>query len=89
MRTAIEQREEFAVDMKHHNVAAIDGNHLVAAGRDIRGAGDDVAGHLIKNFVCDQSLYNARALPLKILARSASVSGVLNAKRGSSKSQCG
>ena len=45
MRAAVEQREEFAVDMEHDDVAAVDFNHLVAAGRNIRGAGDDVTGH--------------------------------------------
>ena len=53
MRAAIEQREELAVDVEHDDVAAIDVDHLVAAGRDVGGAGDDVAGHAES---CDQSL---------------------------------
>src|SRR6478609_4093277 len=48
VRTAVEQREELAVDMEHDDVAAIHANHLVAAGRDFIGAGDDVTGHRIK-----------------------------------------
>jgi hypothetical protein len=31
--------------MKHDDVAAVDADHLVAAGRDLRGASDDVTGH--------------------------------------------
>ena len=53
MRAAIEQREELAVDVEHHDVAAVDAEHLVAAGRNVGGAGDNVAGH--STFVC-QSL---------------------------------
>ena len=45
MRAAIEQREEFAIDMEYDDVAAVDADDLVAAGRNIRGAGDDVASH--------------------------------------------
>src|ERR1700754_2851068 len=45
MRAAIEQRKELAVDVEHHDVAAIDADHLVAAGRDLAGASDDVTGH--------------------------------------------
>jgi hypothetical protein len=46
MRTAIEQREELAIDVEHDDVAALDANNLVAAGRDVRGAGDDMPGHV-------------------------------------------
>jgi hypothetical protein len=45
MRATIEQREEFAVDMEHDDVAALHADHLVAAGRDLCGAGDNVTGH--------------------------------------------
>src|SRR5260370_39837984 len=48
VRATIEQREELAVDMEHDNVAAVDIDHLVAAARDLRGAGDDVTGHRSK-----------------------------------------
>src|ERR1700743_1129654 len=87
MWTAIEQREERAIDMKYHDVAAVDSDDLVAAERDVGGAGDDVTGHLAR--FAGYNLYSVRALRLKILARSESESGVLKAKRGSSKSQCG
>src|SRR5215472_8433476 len=76
MRAAVQQREELAIDMEHDDVAAVDADHLVAARRDVRGTRDDVTGHY--------SLYTARALVLKIFLRSASDSGVLNAKRASS-----
>src|SRR5437762_9440627 len=46
VRTAVEQRKEFAIDVEDHDIAAFDANHLVAAGRDIRGARDDVTSHL-------------------------------------------
>jgi hypothetical protein len=45
MRAAVEQREEFAIDMEHDDIAAIDRKHLVAAGRNLGGARDDVTGH--------------------------------------------
>src|SRR5580704_9898973 len=45
VRAAVEQRKELAVDMKHDDVAAVDADHLVAAGRNFRGARDDVTGH--------------------------------------------
>ena len=35
MRAAIEQREELAVDVEHDDVAAVDADNLVAAGRDL------------------------------------------------------
>src|SRR5271168_209775 len=76
MRAAVQQRKELAVDMEHDNVAAVDADNLVAAGWNLASAGDDVTGH--------QNLYTARALVAKILFRSASVSGVLKAKRASS-----
>ena len=53
MRAAVEQREEFAVDMEHDDVAAGNFNHLVAAGRDVRGAGDDVTGHMDQSKLVD------------------------------------
>src|SRR3979490_2443207 len=34
MWAAIEQRKELAVDMEHQDVASVDANHLVAAGRN-------------------------------------------------------
>jgi len=40
----VEQREELAVDMEH-DCRGRRRNHLVAAGRDLRGAGDDMARH--------------------------------------------
>ena len=46
MRTTVEQREELAIDMEHDDVAAVDTDDLVAAGRDLGDAGDDVTGHL-------------------------------------------
>src|SRR3977135_879356 len=45
MRATIKQREELAIDVKHHDVAAVDADDLVAAGRYLRGASDDVPGH--------------------------------------------
>ena len=54
MRTAIEQREELAVDMEHDDVAAVDVDDLVAAGRNVRRARDDVTGHVV--LYCDQNL---------------------------------
>jgi hypothetical protein len=50
VRTTIKQREELAVDVEHDNVAAIDVDHLVAAGWNLRGAGDDVTGHVIRAY---------------------------------------
>jgi hypothetical protein len=47
MRAAIEQREEFAIDVEHDDVAAVDAKNLVAAGRDVGRSGDDVPGHVI------------------------------------------
>jgi hypothetical protein len=35
MRAAVEQREELTVNMEHDDVAAVDADHLVAAGRDL------------------------------------------------------
>ena len=35
MRAAIEQREELAIDVEHDDVAAVDAEDLVAAGRDV------------------------------------------------------
>jgi hypothetical protein len=45
MRTAVEQRKELVAHMEHDDVAAVDADHLVAAGRDLGCACDDVAGH--------------------------------------------
>src|SRR5262249_40431848 len=45
VRAAVEQRKELAIDMEHDDVAAIDADDLVAAGRNLAGAGDDVTGH--------------------------------------------
>src|SRR4029453_14780419 len=44
MRAAVEQREELAIDVEHDDVAALDAKNLVAAGRDVRGAGDYIPG---------------------------------------------
>jgi hypothetical protein len=41
--------------MEHDDVAAIDLDDLVAAGRDVGGAGNDVARHAIQT-CCGQSL---------------------------------
>lgn len=45
VRAAVQQREELAIDMEHDDVAARDIDDLVAAGRDVGGAGNDVTGH--------------------------------------------
>ena len=45
MRAAIQERKELAIDMEHDDVAAVDRDDLVAAGRDLGGARDDVPGH--------------------------------------------
>src|SRR5260370_5553346 len=50
VRTAVEQREELAVDMEYNNVTAIYADNLVAAGRNLCGAGDNMPGHVIKAF---------------------------------------
>src|SRR5271157_2378398 len=63
----------------------------IAAQSDLSplGRGGSARGYGSSTTYASQSLYSARALALKILRRSSSVSGVLKAKRGSSKSQCG
>src|SRR6266403_1774909 len=48
VRAAVEQREELAIDVEHDDVAPLHINHLVAAGRNLCGAGDNVTGHGIK-----------------------------------------
>src|SRR6201986_879715 len=45
MRATIEQREELAIDMEDDDVAAVDADHLVAAGRNLVCARHDVTGH--------------------------------------------
>ena len=47
MRAAIEQREELAIDMEDHDVAALHADNLVAAGRDIGCTRDNVTGHVV------------------------------------------
>src|SRR5260370_16110593 len=47
-RATIKQREELAVDMEHDNVAAIDIDHLVAAGPDLAGSSHGVTGPWIR-----------------------------------------
>src|SRR4029077_9278026 len=49
VRAAIEKREKLAVDVEHDDVAAIERDHLVAAGRNFRGGGDNVTGHVTPN----------------------------------------
>src|SRR3954453_3316417 len=51
VRTAIEQRKVFAVDMKHDDVAAVDFDNLVAAGRNLRRPRDDVPGHVVSTLI--------------------------------------
>jgi hypothetical protein len=51
MRTAVQEREELAIDMEHDNVAAVDADDLVAAGRNLRGASDDVTDHEFKTCI--------------------------------------
>jgi hypothetical protein len=45
MRAAVQECEELAIDMEHDDVAALDTDDLVAAGRNVRGTRDDVTGH--------------------------------------------
>src|SRR5581483_1589475 len=45
MGAAVEQCKELTIDMEHHDVPAIDLDHLVAAFGNLGGAGDDVTGH--------------------------------------------
>jgi hypothetical protein len=42
---AAEQRKEFAIDMEHDDIAALDADDLVAARQDVGGSGDNVTGH--------------------------------------------
>ena len=67
--------------IEHADLAAVDGDDLALARRDIERAGDDLTLH--------GSPYNALALSRNTLAFCSSVIVNLKACCGSSKSQCG